>query len=90
MNIKTKIHTYKYNIDNQTEATAYDALRAKLKDGRHWMHANAGAAKDRLTFDSEDIELETKFLFSNQWNTACGKRVFDHYEGIFYNNGRGR
>ena len=42
-------------------------------------------AKDRLTFDSEDIELETSCLFSNQWNTACGKRVFDWYEAIYPN-----
>jgi len=84
--IKTKIHTYRYSLDKPAEAKEYQTLREKLNDGRHWMNCISLQHKKRLTFDTPDIELETNFLFSNQWNTVCGKRVFDHYEGIYRNN----
>jgi len=84
--IKTKIHTYRFVIDTLEDRQAYYELKDKLNDGRDWMNCLSMHGEKRLEFPSEDIELETEFLFSNQWNTACGKRVFDWYEAIYPNN----
>jgi hypothetical protein len=35
--------------------------------------------------DDSDIDLETGFIFDNQWNTTDGRRVFDWYESIVPN-----
>lgn len=84
--LQTKIHTYKFDVGNPEEKKQYLALRERLQsDGRDFFNVLAMPGKDRLTFDSPDIELETSCLFSNQWNTACGKRVFDWYEAIYPN-----
>ena len=80
--MKTNLHTYSFYMDRDREA--YGAMLADIKaDGpRHWM--NSWGGNDSTTYapgiTTETVELETDFVFSNQWNTADGRRVFDHYE----------
>lgn len=87
--LETVLHVYRYNIGEPDQATAYKQLRAQLKDGRKWMHCLAMGT--RLPLQDGPVTLETKFLFSNQWNTGplpnlpSGARVFDWYEGIYPN-----
>jgi hypothetical protein len=89
--MQTTIHYYSFNIENDTERKAYAELRAELKHtpGRgHWMHCHGTSGDHKHKHgDSEEITLETKCLFENQWNTAepHNQRVFDWYEGVFPN-----
>lgn len=82
LTLKTRLHTYYFILPRDSEA--YNAMRADIeKDGpRHWMNSWGGA--DKVKYQSgittEDVELETDFIFSDQWNTTDGRRVFDHYE----------
>lgn len=89
-NIKTIIHTYCFDTSDPDKAAEYKELRKKLKpDHPNWMHCNANPllGKKRIEWkDGQEVELETECIFSNQWNTVCGKRVFDWYEGIYYNH----
>jgi len=85
MNIKTKIHTYSFDIGEPEEKKAYTALRKRLKPDHRRFKVNAEPTGERIKWeDGQEVELETKFIFSDQWNTACGKRVFDWYEGVIW------
>ncbi len=81
--LKTKLHFYQF--DAKKDAAAYAALHEKLSDGRHFFNANSDPEnKGDDTPRVEDVELETEFLHSDQWNTQDGRRVFDWYEGIIW------
>lgn len=91
--IKTKIHVYKFDTSKPSEKYAYEELKTKLRAtlGRgHRMHCLASFDKE-LELSDGPIELETKHLFSNQWNSAPygkyekGIRCFDWYEAIYPN-----
>jgi hypothetical protein len=83
--LKTVLHKYRLNLDNADDRKEYEELTAKLNDGRHWMNCSADTKDKGKSAPAGEIELETEHLFSNQWNTACGFRVFDWYEGIYSN-----
>lgn len=91
--MKTTIHYYRFNTENIEEAQAYAALCEQLRatPGRgHWLHVLADTtdrSRTRKHGESEMVELETNYFFSNQWNTAepHNQRVFDWYEGIYPN-----
>lgn len=88
--MKTKIFSYRFDTRKADEKAAYAAFVAERKaagssvfcswgsKGSHWRAWAVGG---------RDIELETKRLFDNQWNTApiegvstSGYRVFDWAE----------
>ncbi len=77
-NIKTTITYYQWNLDIPEQKEEYLKMVEKLRDGRKWMNAWGGNHKYHKpgTFP---IELETKFLFNNQWNST-DERVLDWYE----------
>jgi hypothetical protein len=83
--MRTTIHTYRFDVNNPDEKAAYDALRAKLRSaGLKCFETWGGGSHYKPDLDGREIELETKHLFSNQWNTAPidgisdkGLRVFD-------------
>jgi hypothetical protein len=87
--LTTKLHSYWFDVSNPTERAAYDAMRAEIEangTGRgHWMHA-WGGKHEHWGNGVCTVELETKFLFGNQWNTSADSpahpnaRLFDHYE----------
>lgn len=87
--IKTTLHAYSFDIQTADGKAAYDDLRMKLKAlGLRCFETHGGGSHYRPDLAGE-IELETKYLFSNQWNTAPipraknkdtaekGARVFD-------------
>lgn len=85
-NLKTVLHTYRFDIRKPDEKAAWEALKAKLSTGPHCMESWGGASHYDFVsnLDGREIELETKCLFDNQWNTAPinghtdkGLRVFD-------------
>lgn len=88
--IKTVLHTYNFDTSEPDQAAQYKKLAAELRatPGRgEWMNSwgerkpDYEAALESL--NGKEIELETDFLFENQWNTsgASGNlRVFDWYE----------
>lgn len=84
--LQTTIHTYRYNLDIPAEKQAYEALCERMKaQGVRCFDTWGGKHPHyRPELDGLTIELETKFLFNNQWNTApvagvseLGLRVFD-------------
>jgi len=96
MNLKTRIYFYRFDISKPDAKEWYEALSKKLS-------ATNGELFDSISAEGYDfytkkiqplhgkvIELETKFLFNNQWNTAptrtsaSGLRVFDWGETILW------
>lgn len=84
--IKTILHTYRYDLRDKAQCAEWDALRAKLAAWPHCMESWGGASHFDFVakLDSQQIALETRHLFDNQWNTAPipgvsdkGLRVFD-------------
>jgi len=83
--IKTTVHLFKFDTSNDKQRKAWGDFRRELEETRHRFHAWG----DSNHFDFEDgqeIELETKCVFGDQWNTACGKRVFDFNDPVFHNS----
>lgn len=84
--MQTVFHAYSYNVKEPSDKEAYARLRERLTAmGLKCFEAIAypdSYYKPKL--DGMEIELEDKFLFDNQWNTAPidgvtdkGLRVFD-------------
>lgn len=88
--IKATLHHYQYPSGDHPE---YKAMVREIEanaDGRgHWMNSIHDSRNDRTKPHGtvETVEIETDHIFGNQWNTADGRRIFDWYEGIIYNNG---
>lgn len=84
--MKTKLHTYNFDLRKPEDSAAWETLRAKLrKTHPHCMESHGGASHyaPLAHHDGETVTLEIAHLFNNQWNTApgClsanGYRVFD-------------
>lgn len=74
--IKTTIHTYDFDTRDPEQKRAYDALRESLKGWPHCMTAFGNYLAAARALAGGVVELETKHLFDNQWNTPTA-RVFD-------------
>jgi hypothetical protein len=97
--MKTILHAYNLDTSKPEDAKAYAELCKRLKDWPHQMKSHGGGRTSYYfgigqQLDGKTIELETAFLFNNQWNTAPfpgsekGWRVFDWAEdAIFTDNG---
>ncbi len=95
--IKATLHCY-WISDKHTEE--YSALSEKLEGlGLEKFAAIGGNDVDHFTkeikpLDGQVVHLETKHLFSNQWNTAptatsaSGLRVFDWSEPVNVHNNK--
>lgn len=85
--MKTVIHAYRFDTKTVDGAAAWKALRAQLKaTGIHRMKSWGGQGHYDFVrdIDGQTVDLETAYLFNNQWNTAPidgvsdkGLRVFD-------------
>lgn len=98
MTISTKLHHYHFDLDKPEERNAYEKLRngTLLKIGfpvweihfHGYHHLDRKAREFMQTvkkLDGRIVELETKHLFSNQWNSAAGLRLFNWAECRFPN-----
>ena len=97
--MKTKIHTYSFDLAKVEDREPYHQLSARLsaevtlgKRG-HCLNVIAGYDKEARTWgegvksaEASGITLETEHLFDNQWNSVEAGRVFDWYEGINHEN----
>lgn len=84
--IKTTIHAYRFDISKPADAKAYDELCAKMQaQGTKCFETCGGGGSHYLeSCDGRQVELETGYMYDNQWNTAPvegvsdkGLRVFD-------------
>lgn len=83
--IKAVMHAYNFDTTKADEKAAYNELKAKLSAmGLTCFEAHGGGSYYLPNLDGATVELETKHLFNNQWNTAPiagvsdkGLRVFD-------------
>jgi len=85
MNIKTKIHTYHFNLADAAQREPYIQLEIKLRNTPGRGHCLNVIPTTKHEVIEGDIELETEHLFGNQWNSNQG-RVFDWYEEVNTNN----
>jgi hypothetical protein len=89
--MRTTLHYYRYNTE--TQAAEYAALCTKLRDMglRKFGSISAGHAQwyreSIAPLDGRKVELETAFVFDDQWNTAPPAKlcVFDWAEAIYPN-----
>jgi hypothetical protein len=85
--IKTVMHAYCFDTAKREDAEAYKELRERLRaQGLDCFETwgGRGSYYDSRFVGGVEVELETKHVFSNQWNTApiagiseSGLRVFD-------------
>ena len=99
--MKTIVHAYSYDTSKPEDKAAYEALCSMLKDLPRRMKShtgdglnNGGYHRTGQSLDGQTIELETAYLFENQWNTAPipgfsenGYRVFDWAEDAYFSAG---
>lgn len=97
--IKTRLHHYRYNVEDDADRTAWEDLRRRLKaQGLRCFRSITGTGRAHdwykeliIPLDGQPVELETRHLFDNQWNTGPtetseqGFRVFDWAEAIYPN-----
>ena len=84
--MKTKIYAYHFDTTDPAQKAGYVALCDMMKArGTECFETWGGNSHYMPDLDGKTIELETKHLFNNQWNTApiegdtaaTGRRVFD-------------
>ena len=89
--MKTIIHYYEFDTEDGKQALEYNNLVNKLKAMGLKCLATMGVnrfefySKEIKPLDGQKIELETKHVFDNQWDTTNGLRVFDWSEPILDN-----
>jgi hypothetical protein len=96
--LKTKIHYYRFDIGNLEEKQKYKILCNELKSKGYTLFDSISLMdhdkktewfnKIKNLENKGIIELETEFLFNNQWNTnknSLNLRVFDWAEEIYAN-----
>lgn len=91
--MKTILHHYYLNTDDALERDAYWKLRHELEErfGGSFedkcFNVLADTRKSHNGAQTEEVELDTGFLFNNQWNEAGdgARRLFDWYEAIYRN-----
>lgn len=95
--LETKLHYYYYNVSNENDRNEYNELknRLKSKDYHFFNYMESGFGKTSNFYnekikplDGKTIELDLKYLFSNQWNTtekSGNLRVHNWAEPIYPN-----
>lgn len=89
--MKTILKSYRLFTDNESDRLAYESIVAKMRADNVKCFRALGADKDAYYYnfaaDGAEVELETKHIFNNQWNTGAipgvsesGLRVFDWAE----------
>lgn len=80
--IETVLRYYRYNIktDDKPECVQYAEANNLHKHGPVLDDRNNSYWERIRELDGQTVSLETDHLFSNQWNTVCGLRIFDYSE----------
>lgn len=79
--MKTTIRAFYFDLKNPADRAAWEKLRASLKDGPREMESHGGASYwfNTLPAEGAEIELETKHIFDNQWNTTADSPVLPNH-----------
>ena len=79
--LKLKIIHYHFDTDKPKERAAWFALCKKLDDGRHQHSSHSGGNQPFTKNYEEEIEVDPKVIFSDQFNEKGGenRRLFDWY-----------
>jgi hypothetical protein len=84
--IKTKLHHYCFDLRIEEDKVKWEDLQGKLAPIHHLQHCSHAGGYQPITGNNstEEVELETKFLFDDQWNevgsdSKNGRRLFDWY-----------
>lgn len=83
--LTTGLNTYSFNISNPEDRAKYEALHAELSKTRE-LFATIGGERSKIV--NGMVQLETRHVFDNQWNTTDDSetnpkmRVFDWAESI--------
>jgi len=89
--MKTTLHYYRFDMSKPGENEKYRLLCENLK--KQGLRCFDSISLDHNEFyknkikplDNQFIELDTSYLFNNQWNTDGNLRVFDWSEAIYRN-----
>jgi hypothetical protein len=77
--MKCKVNIYRYDISDEEQASAYEALRGSMTARCFRVHDT------RVIKYPHECEIDTRHLFKDQLNTKCGKRLHFWYEQIVPN-----
>lgn len=92
--IKTHLISYTFNLNNQDDKAAWEALCKRLKNGsteygpahRGLMESWSGNGKSHCFTcvhdgmqEPKEVWLETNFLYSNQWNTTTDSPNYQNF-----------
>lgn len=76
--IETIRHDYWFDVRKPEDKAAYDALAAKLTgEGLKCFETWGGGSHYNAKLDGKTLQLETRFLFADQWNTAPIEGISD-------------
>lgn len=80
--IQLQVFGYRLDMTNPDEKAEYDEILKKLDGVEKWQYAVSLKTQIKFQFpkEGETIEIDTKCLFDNQWNTECGIRVWQWVE----------
>lgn len=90
--MQTIIHPYWLDLSVPAKAAEYAAMceQAKAHGLRKLVMGSLGSDYSSTIANAKagarTVTLETECLFNDQWNTACGMRVFDWWEEAFIPN----
>ena len=91
--IKTRIVTYYFDTDKETDKIGYHELVKHINDVHKIDYPFTTHGRVNKEFEEklealDIVELETKYVFSDQWNTSENSgnlRLFDWKEHVFPN-----
>jgi hypothetical protein len=76
MTLRTTVKTFNFDISTEAGRKGWEALKKEQCENKSALFSALGTYYFP-ELEGKTVELETKHLFSNQWNSACGKRLFD-------------
>lgn len=82
--ITTELHTYRFNIEDDTQRAEYEALCERLEQDRKCSRGHASSRSPSSALQAGLVELEIKHLFADQW-TSTTHQLYDWYEAIYPN-----
>lgn len=84
--MKTKLIRYNIDLKSPGGYNRWKELTERLlATNGDCFNVYADTRPDAVEVPEGEVEFELAYIFSNQWNTTSGFRVFDWYEGIVPN-----
>lgn len=86
--IAVTVFGYWFDTSIPKDKNEYEEIVKKMEGVEKWQYTKIPSISTRFKFhkDGSIVDIETKCLFANQWNTACGKRIFQWMEYTWPND----